>query len=140
MFRTKETHTKFIDFAMEAQGHGYELSLDKLTVRASYDINTFHFGATTTADGQGQNGHGNGQHHFDHNNPKHNHGKFICADRTFFCSELAAKLCKITGIFVNDERPSSSFFPKHFSSKYDDYLKFENGVSAEGEKEIVVDH
>ena len=51
MFRTKETHTKFIEFAMEAQGHGYELSIDKLTVRASYDINTFHFGTRESLDG-----------------------------------------------------------------------------------------
>ena len=84
MCRTKELTNKFIDFAMEAQGHKYELTLDKLTVRASYDRSTFHFGKSDAE--------------IDHTSPEHNHGKFICADRTFFCSELAAKLCKVTGI------------------------------------------
>ena len=47
-------------------------------------------------------------------------------------------MCKITGIIRNDDRPSSSFFPKHFSSKYDDFLKFEIGISCEAEKELIM--
>ena len=47
MCRTKELTNKFIDFAMEAQGHKYELTLDKLTVRASYDRSTFHFNGSS---------------------------------------------------------------------------------------------
>jgi len=37
-------------------------------------------------------------------------------DRTFFCSELVAKMYKVLGI-LDSEEPSSSFFPGNFSAK-----------------------
>ena len=49
-------------------------------------------------------------------------GKFMDAQRTFFCSELVAKCFKILGIIVNDDIPCSKYFPHHFTALGDDAL------------------
>jgi len=38
-------------------------------------------------------------------------GKYIDKDRTFFCSELVAKIYKVLGVMANDERGSKSYYP-----------------------------
>ena len=42
--------------------------------------------------------------------------KYVAEGRTFFCSELVAKAYKVLGI-MNTDRPSASFFPKHFTAQ-----------------------
>jgi hypothetical protein len=44
-------------------------------------------------------------------------GTFIDENRTFFCSELVAKAYKVLGWMNCDDKPSSSFYPCHFSCK-----------------------
>ena len=112
MCRPTTTYSLFFDFAIEAQGHQYELSFPKLAAGKSSINNVSVKGLKP--------------------------GRFIGGDRTFFCSELAAKMCKVTGIIQNDDRSCTSFYPKHFSSKYDDYLRIEHGVSIESEVEILI--
>ena len=57
----------------------------------------------------------------------------IDEDRTFFCSELVAKLFKLTGIIENDETSCSLFYPHHFCTKGESYLKLMEGVTISGE-------
>lgn len=52
--------------------------------------------------------------------------RLIAADRTFFCSELVAKAFKILGIIEDNDTSSAKFYPSHFSSKYDSFLKLTN--------------
>jgi len=43
--------------------------------------------------------------------------KFIDEKRTFFCSELVAKACKVLGILEDDSTACSRFMPSSFSTK-----------------------
>ena len=49
-------------------------------------------------------------------------------DRTFFCSELVAKAFKVIGVIQNDETSCTRFYPKHFSTEGDSFLKLNPGV------------
>lgn len=66
--------------------------------------------------------------------------QLINQDRTFFCSELVAKACKILGILENDSTSSSRFHPVHFSTKGESFLKLTNETILEEELSIIVDH
>jgi hypothetical protein len=48
-------------------------------------------------------------------------GKYIDSDRTFFCSELIAKMYKVLGVLEGD-KPSVKFMPGDFSAKASDPL------------------
>jgi len=66
---------------------------------------------------------------------------FVHDDRTFFCSELVAKAFKETGIMQNDDRSSSSFYPKDFASdisENDKHLNLMPGVTIDQEMDIVL--
>ena len=63
----------------------------------------------------------------------------IAADRTFFCSELVAKACKVLGIIQDDDTSSAKFFPAHFSSRYDNFCKFTKGTTVEPELMVIMD-
>ena len=49
--------------------------------------------------------------------------QFITEDRTFFCSELVAKLCKVLGIIENNDLSCTQFYPSHFTSSGDSFLQ-----------------
>lgn len=65
--------------------------------------------------------------------------RLIAADRTFFCSELVAKAFKILGILEDDDTSSAKFYPSHFSSKYDDFLKKTKGTTLDSELLVIMD-
>ena len=65
--------------------------------------------------------------------------RLIAADRTFFCSELVAKAFKILGILEDDDTSSAKFYPSHFSTKYDSFLKLTEGTSIESELLVIMD-
>lgn len=48
--------------------------------------------------------------------------QFVQEDRTFFCSELVAKLCKVLGIIENNDLSCTKFYPSHFTSQGDAFL------------------
>ena len=54
-------------------------------------------------------------------------------NRTFFCSELVAKIFKILGIIENDNTPCNRFFPHHFSGNSGKAIKFTEGTTIETE-------
>ena len=64
--------------------------------------------------------------------------KFIHKDRTFFCSELVAKACKILGILQDCDVSCTKFFPSNFSSKGDSFLKINQGVIINRELQIII--
>ncbi len=66
-------------------------------------------------------------------------GVFVDEDRTFFCSELVAKTYKVLGFMIQDDRPSSFFYPSHFSSKYCKQLNLSPGVTIGRELNIYID-
>ena len=66
--------------------------------------------------------------------------ELINKDRTFFCSELVAKACKVLGILEDDGTSSSQFFPKAFSSKGDSQLKLTPNTVLEEEQQIILDN
>ena len=45
--------------------------------------------------------------------------KFVDRDRSFFCSELVAKMYKVLGIFKPDSKSSTQYYPHNFSQKGD---------------------
>jgi len=59
--------------------------------------------------------------------------KLIEDDRTFFCSELAAKSFKILGIMVDDDISCTQFYPHHFTALGDSVLNLADGVWLEDE-------
>ena len=59
--------------------------------------------------------------------------KLIEDDRTFFCSELAAKSFKILGIMVDDDISCTQFYPHHFTALGDSVLNLAEGVWLEDE-------
>jgi len=59
-------------------------------------------------------------------------------DRTFFCSELLAKACKVLGILKNDDISYAKFYPHHFSMKGESFLNLEKGVSIAQGLQIIV--
>lgn len=63
-------------------------------------------------------------------------GRLIQDDRTFFCSELVAKAFKTLALIEDDETSCTKFYPSHFTSTGDDFLKLKEGTSLEVEKEI----
>lgn len=65
--------------------------------------------------------------------------RLIAADRTFFCSELVAKAFKILGILEDDGTSSAKFYPSHFSTKYDSFMKLTKGTSVESELLVIMD-
>ena len=65
--------------------------------------------------------------------------KFVNKDRTFFCSELVAKAFKTLGIILDDDTSCTQFYPAHFTSVADSFLKKSPGVSIEEEKVILLD-
>ena len=66
--------------------------------------------------------------------------ELINEDRTFFCSELVAKAFKLLGVMENDETSCAQFYPHHFSSRGDSFLKLCPGTKIEAEMQIIVDH
>jgi hypothetical protein len=62
----------------------------------------------------------------------------IAEDRTFFCSELVAKAFKLLGIIQDDDTSCSQFFPGHFATAGDKFLKLNHGVYIENEMQVVV--
>ena len=65
--------------------------------------------------------------------------RLIAIDRTFFCSELVAKAYKILGILEDDNKSSAKYYPSHFSSKYQNCLKFTEGTSMDSELLIIME-
>ena len=65
--------------------------------------------------------------------------RLIQEDRSFFCSELVAKAFKLLGVIEDDETSCTQFWPHHFSSKGDKFLKLTEGTTIEGEMQIVTD-
>ena len=63
----------------------------------------------------------------------------ISDDRTFFCSELVAKACKVLGILENDKTSTTKFLPKHFSSKSDKFLQLTPDTYMDQELKIILD-
>jgi hypothetical protein len=49
--------------------------------------------------------------------------QFVTEDRTFFCSELVAKLCKVLGIIEDNDMSCTKFYPSHFTSSGDSFLR-----------------
>ena len=62
----------------------------------------------------------------------------IADDRTFFCSELVAKAFKLLGIIEDDGTSCAQFYPGHFASAGDKFLKLNPGVIIENEMQVVV--
>ena len=57
----------------------------------------------------------------------------IADDRTFFCSELVAKAFKLLEIIEDDGTSCAQFYPGHFASAGDKFLKLKPGVIIENE-------
>lgn len=64
--------------------------------------------------------------------------QLINEDRTFFCSELVAKACKILGMIENDKTSSSRFHPVHFSTKGQNFLKLTENTKIEEQLQIII--
>ena len=60
-------------------------------------------------------------------------------DRTFFCSELVAKAYKYLKVIEDDKTSCSLFYPCHFTSSGDSFLKLTPGTTIEPESQIVID-
>lgn len=65
--------------------------------------------------------------------------KIVNTDRTFFCSELVAKAFKTLGVIKDDDTSCTMFYPAHFSSSGESFLKLMPGISIEPEKVIQLD-
>lgn len=59
--------------------------------------------------------------------------RLVEEDRTFFCSELLAKAFKILGVIEDDDTSCTQFYPHHFSSRGDSFLKLTKGTTIENE-------
>lgn len=66
--------------------------------------------------------------------------ELIDSDRTFFCSELVAKAFKLLGIIEEDETSCTLFYPHHFSSRGDSFLKLTEGTEIGSDMQIIVDN
>ena len=64
--------------------------------------------------------------------------KFIDKDRTFFCSELIAKTFKAIGVFKNDSKSCSQYYPHNFSARGGVNLPINDGVKFGEEKQCVL--
>lgn len=64
--------------------------------------------------------------------------QLIEPDRTFFCSELVAKAFKLLGVILEDDISCTQFYPHHFSSRGDSFLKLTVGTKIEPEMQIIV--
>jgi hypothetical protein len=62
----------------------------------------------------------------------------IPEDKTFFCSELMAKAFKRFGIIKNDKTSCSKYFPVHFSTKSENFLKLTKYTSISEEQNIII--
>ena len=102
-------------FLKEAVGRAYGLNIKKLLKRKTVGFNPMEVGE----DGKVR--------------------EMINENRTFFCSELVAKAFKVFGVLQNDQTSSSSFLPKHFSSKHDKALKLTPNSSIDAELQIIVE-
>ena len=60
-------------------------------------------------------------------------------DRTFFCSELVAKAFKILKFMDDDGTSCAKFYPSHFSSNGDNFLKLAKGTSLGPERLLDLD-
>jgi hypothetical protein len=65
--------------------------------------------------------------------------KFIDEQRTFFCSELVAKACKVLGILEDDSTACSRFMPSSFSTKGQNFLKLKDRIKISEELHIIKD-
>ena len=65
--------------------------------------------------------------------------QLIAENRTFFCSELVAKAFKLLGIIEDDELSCTQFYPNHFSSKGDKFLKLTKGTTIEEQMQVILD-
>lgn len=101
-------------FLSQAVGHKYGLNANKLTRAKTIKV------ADMGLDENGEK-------------------RLIAADRTFFCSELVAKAFKILGILEDDNTSSAKFYPSHFSTKYDSFLKLTKGTALEPELMVIMD-
>ena len=58
-------------------------------------------------------------------------------NRTFFCSELVAKAFKSMQIIENDNMSCSMYFPSHFTSSGDHFLKLKADVTIDKEHVVM---
>ena len=65
---------------------------------------------------------------------KDNGRSFVDKDRTFFNSELIAKAFKAIGVFKEDGKSCTQYYPHQFSAKCDSTLPLNEGVSIGEEK------
>jgi hypothetical protein len=65
--------------------------------------------------------------------------RLIHEDRSFFCSELVAKAFKLLGIIEDNETSCTQFWPLHFSSKGEQFLKMTPGSWIDSEMQIISD-
>ena len=65
--------------------------------------------------------------------------RLVADNRTFFCSELVAKAFKILGVIENDTTSCTQFYPKHFSTEGQSFLKLTEGTDIGQEHEVRVD-
>jgi hypothetical protein len=71
--------------------------------------------------------------------PSQDKERVIQEDRKFFCSELVAKAFKLLGVLQDDDTSCTQFWPNHFSSKGDKFLKLTEGTSIDSELQIIAD-
>ena len=70
---------------------------------------------------------------------KKSKNKYVEEGRTFFCSELIAKIFKVIGTIEDDDISCAQYYPHNFTARGDSFLKLTKGTSIGPELQILID-
>ena len=70
---------------------------------------------------------------------KNSKNKYVEEGRTFFCSELIAKIFKVIGTIEDDEISCAQYYPHNFTARGDSFLKLTKGTTIGPELQILID-
>lgn len=132
MVRNKDFFKKIYAFTMDTLNKDYSCSYKKLMMRKSVPLrDSMQPDNNSEYDIFSSINDGSFFRNIDEKEPEQK--KFVNKDRTFFCSELVAKAYKTLGIIADDDTSCTQFYPSHFTSIGDSFLKVKKNVTIEEE-------